>query len=118
MTPMTTEERETLLLMAEQYLYKPQELEQTFRVLVEQWREDTMLLSSIEKKVIHPAYQRIIGLGRQVVPLILHELQARPSYWFWALTAITGEDPTQPGDNVRKAVAAWVQWSEQHGYTT
>ena len=40
-----------------------------------------------------PSYQRIIGLGSAVVPLLLRELERQPDHWFWALKAITGADP-------------------------
>jgi hypothetical protein len=32
-------------------------------------------------------------MGRDVVPLILADLRKEPYQWFWALRAITGEDP-------------------------
>ena len=95
---------------------KPDELERTFNALVEQWRADTIFLSSIDKMAMHPAYQRIIGLGPQALPLILHELQTQPDHWFWALHAISGEDPVQPGDNFDKAVNAWLAWGKERGY--
>src|SRR2546427_853631 len=69
--------------------------ERLFHKLAEQWRKETAHLSLVIKKVTHPAYQRIIGLGLDAVPLILCELQRRPSNWFWALKAITGVDPAQ-----------------------
>lgn len=98
------------------FLYKPDELEHLFSALVEQWRADTVLLSSVDKMAMHPAYQRIIGLGRQVLPLILRELQTQPDHWFWALHAISGEDPVQPGTDFDKAVEAWLEWGRKRDY--
>jgi len=95
---------------------KQDELEQMFNALAEQWRSDTILLSSVEKMAMHPAYQRIIGMGPKAVPLILRDLQAHPDHWFWALHAITGEDPVQPGDNFDRAVQAWLEWGKKLGY--
>src|SRR5690348_9308018 len=92
------------------FLYRQDELEQTFRALAEQWRADTVFLSSVDKMSMHPAYQRIIGMGPQALPVILEELRARPDHWFWALHAISGEDPVRPGDNFDQAVAAWLEW--------
>lgn len=44
---------------------------------------------------MHPAYQQIIGMGEKALPLILRDLRDRPTgHWFWALNAITGEEPT------------------------
>jgi hypothetical protein len=45
----------------------------------------------------HPAYRRIIDMGRDTVPYILEDLvQNGPDDWFWALTTITGENPIGP----------------------
>jgi hypothetical protein len=87
-----------------------------FRALASLWEEETAPLSSITQKAIHPAYQEIIGLGRDVLPLILRELQQRPAQWFWALRAITGENPVKPEQQgrVREMASAWVQWGLDH----
>jgi hypothetical protein len=94
------------------------DVEQTFHDLVERWREETAPLSSVMQIVMHPAYQRIIGLGRPAVSLILRELQERPDHWFWALHAITGEDPAQSKNNFDDAVEAWLTWGRERGYLT
>jgi hypothetical protein len=39
--------------------------------------------------VTHPAYQQIIGLGKEALPLLFGELRRAPDHWFWALRAIT-----------------------------
>lgn len=94
------------------------ELEHTFHNLVEKWRNETALLSITEKKAMHSAYQRIIGMGPAVIPLILRELKERGGHWFWALKAITGEDPVKPEDigNIRKMAEAWIKWGKEQGY--
>lgn len=51
------------------------DLGRTFRELARQWREDTLYISSITDMATHPAYQRIIGMGPAVLPLLLRELQ-------------------------------------------
>jgi hypothetical protein len=91
-------------------------LEQTFRALAEKWRKETSHFSLMLKKAMHPAYQRIIGLGPSAIPLILREMQQKPGHWFWALNAITGEDPAHPGDNIEEARQAWLQWGREKGY--
>ena len=94
------------------------ELEKTFHELADKWRSETGALSSITMKSIHPAYQRIIGMGQQAVPLILRELQRRPDHWFWALFAITGENPVPPEDagDIKKMTEAWIDFGKQQGY--
>jgi hypothetical protein len=63
-------------------------------------------------------YQRIIGMGMPVVPLILEELEREPDQWFWALEAITEENPvpTEANGVVRLMAKAWVDWGREQGY--
>jgi hypothetical protein len=72
------------------------ELETTFLKLTEQWQRETAMLSVVSKISMHPAYQRIIGMGQPVVPLIMRELEREPDHWFWALSAITGVNSVKP----------------------
>lgn len=89
---------------------------QEFRVLAEKWISETEHTSSIKKACMHPAYQRIIGMGRNAIPLLLRELQDNPDHWFWALHAITGEDPGQDEDTFDGAVRAWLRWGREKGF--
>lgn len=94
------------------------ELETSFLQLAEQWRQETGMHSIVSKIVIHPAYQRIIGMGQPVVPLIFRELEREPDHWFWALQAITGENPvpTAQRGNLAEMAAAWLEWGKTNGY--
>ena len=94
------------------------ELERTFFELANRWRDETALLSSVTRMAMHPAYQRIIGMGPAAVPLILRELEQRPEHWFWALTAITGEDPVRPEDagDIERMSQAWLAFGHAQGY--
>ncbi len=93
------------------------EIEETFLELAEQWRRETGLLSSITKMSMHPAYQRIIGMGQPVVPLILRDLDREPDHWFWALQAITGANPVKPEQRgrIEQMAEAWIQWGRENG---
>jgi hypothetical protein len=44
------------------------EVARVFSELAQRWRRETAAHSVLQKKVLHPAYQRIIGLGPAVVP--------------------------------------------------
>ena len=72
--------------------------------------------SLVARRLQHPAYQQILQLGPDVVPLILREMQQRPDQWFAALRQLTGEDPVPPGCTVSGAVDAWLRWGEEKGY--
>ncbi|MEO2091441.1 MAG: hypothetical protein ABGY75_18440, partial [Gemmataceae bacterium] len=88
----------------------PARLSALFRQLADQWHGETQFLSSTTAICTHPAYQRIIGLGPQVIPLILAELEKQPAHWFWALQALTGENPVRLADqgNVPAMTAARI----------
>lgn len=88
-----------------------------FESLAEQWEDDTWAYSFIERKVLHPAYQRIIGMGHEAVPLILVRLEDRgPDHWFWALEMITGENPAEGTETMEDATRAWLAWGHEIGY--
>jgi len=93
-------------------------LDAAFADLSETWRRETGHLSSITQKALHPAYQRIIGLGSRAVPLILHEMEREPDHWFWALRAITGEDPVPPDDagHMKRMTDAWLGLGRERGW--
>jgi hypothetical protein len=87
-----------------------------FARLANEWREATGHLSSIERKAIHPAYQRIMAMGEVAVPLILEELQQRGGHWFWALQHLTGANPANGIHEVHMAGLAWLNWGKDRGY--
>ncbi len=88
-----------------------------FQRLSSVWKQATFFESSPTRIAIHPAYQRIIGMGYPAVPLILEELHNDPDEWFWALNAITGEDPVSPEDrgDVPAMCKAWMHWGRKRG---
>jgi hypothetical protein len=98
-------------------LRKPRlQTRQRFNQLVESWRNETGWLSSVQQKVMHASYQRIIGMGPEALPLIFEQLRDRTEYWFWALAAITGEDPATGRQKMAAARSAWLSWASEHGY--
>jgi hypothetical protein len=92
-------------------------VEQKFRRLEAQWKADTQFLSDAKRIIEHAAFRQIITLGMDVVPFLLHDLQAQPSLWVWALPGITGEHPVPISDagNIRKMSDAWLQWGRAKG---
>jgi hypothetical protein len=87
-------------------------LQEEFARLCDEWKNETGLLSFSHQIAMHPAYQRIIGMGIDALPLILGDLQKQPHHWFWALRAITGIDPV-PDDskgNIGEMTAGWIRW--------
>lgn len=89
------------------------ETEREFKRLAQQWHHETGHLSVVFRKAMHPAYQRIIGMGYRVVALILRDLEQNGGYWFWALNAITGEDPLRRDSTYTQSVRAWLAWGKE-----
>ena len=67
---------------------------------------------------MHFAYQRIIGKGPLVFPLIFEDLEAWGGQWYWALRAITGENPLHenPVGKVALMKKDWLTWARDHGF--
>ena len=89
-----------------------------FQDLASQWRRETALRSSITAIAMHPAYQQIIGLGEPALPLIFQELHREPDHWFWALQAITGENPIheEKAGDLEAMTNDWLSWAKVHRY--
>ena len=69
---------------------------------------------------MHPAYQKIIGMGKTAVPYMLKDFQrGKIEHWFWALTAIVGDEGPSTGGiegNIAAMAEAWVTWGKAKGY--
>ncbi len=88
-----------------------------FEQLRTDWKEQSRYLSNSAQMAMLWPYQRIIGMGTNVVPLILAELQREADHWFWALEAITGENPVPAANagQVDAAADAWLRWGREKG---
>lgn len=93
------------------------EIRARFQRLADEWKSQSQFLSNTAQMAMLRPYQRIIGMGLPAVPLILEELQREPDQWFWALEAITDENPVVPErrGNVRQSAQAWIDWGKQRG---
>lgn len=94
------------------------DVRERFQRLTAQWRERSRYLSNTAQIAMLPPYQRIIGMGLPVVPLILEELQREPDQWFWALESITEENPVPPevAGKVGLMAESWLEWGRRKGF--
>jgi hypothetical protein len=90
-----------------------------FQQLAAHWRAETGHLSSATALMNHPAFQEILGLGGEVVPLMLAELAKGPSLWVWALPTLAGADPVSVEDRgkIARMTEAWLAWGKANGYS-
>jgi hypothetical protein len=84
-----------------------------FAYLAKQWKKDTSIHSSLSKKFMHPAYQRIMAMGKAALPFILKELESGPGHWFYALRFIAGSDIAKGVDNLEDARQMWLDWGRK-----
>lgn len=92
-------------------------LQERFQTLCDEWKSESRYLSNTAQMAMLWPYQQIVGMGRPAVPLILAELERETDHWFWALEAITGENPV-PLDargDVKASAAAWIEWGRSQG---
>jgi hypothetical protein len=97
---------------------KRPDVEQRFLELVAAWKRERGPHSSSARLAEHPAYEEIIRMGPEVVPLLLHELEREPDHWFRALHTLTGANPVpaESQGKVREMAAAWLRWGREQGY--
>lgn len=95
-----------------------EEIEIIFRELVNQWQQETRGISSSTDLILHPSYQQIIGMGRDVVPLLLRELEQKSGRWFWALQSITRQNPVpvESRGKTKEMIKIWLEWGRDNGY--
>jgi hypothetical protein len=86
--------------------------------LRDEWKAHRGHSSDTVTLVMHPAYQSIIGMGSVAVPFLLRELATKPDRWYWALRAITEEDPVpeEARGNSKEMSRAWLEWGKERGY--
>src|SRR5258708_6730993 len=91
-------------------------LEEEFKQLADKWYRETRKMSVADQIVMHPAYQKIIGMGKEALPFIFRELERTRGHWIWALHMICRKDHAVLGQNFREAVDSWLKWGREQGY--
>lgn len=92
--------------------------EPRFNELLKQWKSANRSKSLVRDLAMHPAYQQIIGLGKDALPYILRELKRELDHWFWALEAISGENPVPKSSlgDMEEMARIWLDWGREHEY--
>src|SRR5260370_29545136 len=89
-------------------------LEQRFAEHATKWERETRHLSSPTQRMMHPSYQAILGMGREhereLIRLLIRDMQQHDRPWFGALSYITKENPIDHADagKMNKMIASWV----------
>ena len=89
--------------------------EDSFQLLVSEWDDATAFKSNPMEIIGHPAFRRIVALGKDAVPFVLRELKKKPSFLVFALDEITDENPFPPTAkrNVTEMTKVWLAWAKK-----
>ena len=90
-----------------------------FRVLVDEWMEDTQNHSDPSVALSHPAYHKILAMGTTALPYIFEEMSGGDgARWLAALDAITFGliDPIPPEHEMDANLMCqdWLQWGAKN----
>jgi len=86
------------------------QLKQYFNELVSNWENNTACLSSIQQIINDHNFKKIVELKSLAVPLILIEIQKKPSMLVWALNMIYGTKiSNDPQLTITGACRLWVK---------
>jgi hypothetical protein len=93
-------------------------IEERFRRQAAAWHLAIAHHSSMTVRNNHPAYQEIVRMGPEVVPLLLRDLEENHTHWFTALRLITGANPIpeSAAGNIPRMVEARLRWARDNGY--
>lgn len=81
-----------------------------FQLHLQQWEENTMLLSSVSQIVEDENFQAIVAMGKLATPFILEELSKKPSTLVWALNLIYGKKISEKKDlTISEACKLWIK---------
>jgi hypothetical protein len=88
-----------------------------FSLLVDGWKKETTISSSIKDAISSPYYRKIIDMGpEKAIPFIARQLEqegSTPDHWWWALRELAGFDPVPPELNkdIRAVARYWIKWA-------
>lgn len=94
--------------------WPPKDVKSRFERDAAEWEDQTEYMSVVLDMAMHPSYQRIIGLGPAAVPFIIDRLRKESDHWFWALSAIVGEDKAAGATTVSEATRRWIEWYDKY----
>jgi hypothetical protein len=97
-------------------------LAERFRTQADKWARETQHLSSPAQMMAHPSYQAILGMAqedkREIIRLLLLDLQQNRNEWFWALSYLTQDNPIKPSDagKMDRMISAWLNWGRKNHF--
>ncbi len=93
-----------------------QQIQKRFDFLNSIWKNETLFSSSVSDITNNSAYRSIIDLGQDAIPLIINDLKNNDSNWFYALEALTGQNPIRETHRgmVQLMKNDWLEWAKKN----
>lgn len=87
-------------------------------MLIKIWLSQTIFLSSTTEIINNRAFKRIVSFGTLAIPQIISNLKTQPSFLFYALHLITGENPvhTDHVGDIERMTNDWLEWARGKDY--
>jgi hypothetical protein len=95
------------------------EMDRQFLKLLQEWNDETGMLSNIGRAAEHPAHAAMVAMGKPIVGMMLRKIHAQPNHLFLALHQILGDGPEIPKGEygrVRNCCDLWYEWGRSKGY--
>lgn len=95
--------------------------QERFDQLYKEWKlyRNQLPVLSYTDMFQHPAYQEIIGWGKDALPFILNSLKQETDHWWYALRAINDGYSPVPEEDAGKIMvmaARWLAWGRANKY--
>ena len=91
-------------------------LAQRFAEKKDRWMWSNLSVSNASTLLQDPDFLAIVGMGRDGIPFVLHELaDSRNPLWLHALPAMAEENPAATSKSVDEAISQWLRWGESRG---
>ncbi len=90
---------------------------QLFDSLLEKWLAETSIISSTTQIREHPACQKLIAMGPEIIPLLLLEIPKERGHMDLVLRGIVGERgpviPKEQWGHIPSINKAWLDWGKE-----
>ena len=81
-----------------------------FQLHLQRWEQKTKFQSSVYRIIGDEDFKAIVGMGEVATPLILAEIQQRPSTLVWALNFIYGKKISNNSNlTISEACKLWIK---------
>ncbi len=90
-------------------------MKQEFNQLADEWESETMHMSSPRQREQHPAFQKILDFGPEIIPLAMERLKRHLGIdWSLVLEKLVDNPPdiSVRGD-MKELRRRWIEW-EKH----